>query len=627
MSLSLHVRGMLVAGGLVLACPALVSGQTGCVADGSEYAPAIPLAGDQVFPQASISPAGGFLVWQDNTIDGDGWGISAQKVDANFSADFDAFRVNTIGAGDQSNPQVSLLNGGGAAFVWQGGAAGFPHIKARFLSTNNTWTTGSDVAVNTFTNDIQVDPVVATLTNGNVLIAWGSFNEAAAGSMQDVYARLFTPAGAAVGGELAINQTTAYNQRSATVATLSGGGFVVAWVSEQQRFENGVDVYARLFNAAGVAQGGEFLVNTSTNVCSNPSVAAAADGGFAVAWSEKDLAVRTNGWDVFVRTYSGGGVGGAARRVNTRVYGDQLVPKISFAGGSYLMVWTSLGQDGSGKGVYGQTLQADGAAAGGEFRVNTTTVGDQMQPAVAADGGQRFLVTWTSFAGGLNSFDARAQRYAAALLPPNAPSAPYVTVLSSTNLMVSWPPQEGYSVANYEVYADGAVAGSPTAAVTNSWWTMNGLTAGSTHTFRLAFVLADGRRSALSTAATGTTYSKITWGGIPVGWMSQYFGSDSSTWPVATAPVNSGGPTLLYIFLSGGNPLDSSTWLRMRLTPSAQGFFLSWNPQPGLIYQVQSSTNMSSWANLGLPRYAAGTNDAINVGGSNRGYYRVLRLR
>ena len=618
---------MLVAGGLVLACPSLVSGQTGCVADGGEYAPAIPLAGDQVYPQASISPAGGFLVWQDNNIDGDGWGVSAQEVDANFSAKYGAFRVNSIGTGDQVNPQVSLLNGGGAAFVWQGGAAGFPHIKARFLSTSNTWTTGADVAVNTFTNDIQVGPALATLTNGNVLIAWGSFNEAAADSMQDVYARLFTPAGAAVGGELAINQATLYNQRTPAVAALSSGGFVVAWVSEQQRFDNSVDVYARLFNAAGVAQGGEFLVNTGTNVCANPSVAASADGGFAVAWSEKDLAVRTNGWDVFVRTYSTAAVGGTARRVNTRVYGDQLVPKISYSGGSYLEVWTSLGQDGSGKGVYGQTLQADGSAAGGEFRINTATAGDQMQPTVAADGGQRFLVLWTSFAGGLNSFDVRAQRYAAALLPPSAPSAPYVTVLSSTNLMVSWPAQGGYSVANYEVYADGALAGSPTVAVTNSWWTMNGLTAGSTHTFRLAFVLTDGRRSALSAVASGTTYSKFMWGGIAWDWMIQYFGSDSSTWPSATAPVNSGGPTLLYVFLSGGNPLDSSTWLRTRLTPSAQGFFLSWNSQPGLIYQVQSSTNMSSWPNLGLPRYAAGTNDAINVGGSNRGYYRVLRLR
>jgi hypothetical protein len=84
---------------------------------------------------------------------------------------------------------------------------------------------------------------------------------------------------------------------------------------------------------------------------------------------------------------------------------------------------------------------------------------------------------------------------------------------------------------------------------------------------------------------------------------------------------------LLEIFLSGGNPLVPSTWLRTQLASTSQGFFLNWNPQPGFLYQVQTSADLASWTNLGAPRFAAGTQDSLNVGGNNVGYYRVLMLR
>ena len=38
------------------------------------------LPGDQVLPDVAITPAGGFVVWQDNVTDGSGWGVSARTV-------------------------------------------------------------------------------------------------------------------------------------------------------------------------------------------------------------------------------------------------------------------------------------------------------------------------------------------------------------------------------------------------------------------------------------------------------------------------------------------------------------------------------------------------------------------
>jgi hypothetical protein len=626
MSFSLHVRGLLAVGCLVAASPRLVLAQAGFVPQAGEYAIAGSLPGDQVQPQIAVKASGGYVVWQDNITDGDGWGISARKLNSSFSGVLSNFRVNQQGAGDQQNARVSLLNDGGAAFIWQGGPQGFQRIYARFLSGGGTWTTG-DVQVNTFTNDYQADPAICTLTNGNVVAAWGSFNEAAAGSLQDVYAQILTPAGQKIGGEIPVNQFTPYNQRNAALAALPNGGFVVTWVSEQERMANSVDVYARLFDANGAALSDEFLVNTSTNVCAQPSVAAAADGSFAIAWAERDLAsIHTNSWDVYARVFTGAGAGGTVNRVNTYTYGDQFAPKISFAGGSYLEVWTSMGQDGSGMGVYGQFLNASGSPQGGEFRVNTTTASDQMEPAVAADGSSQFVAVWTSFTGFQYSFDLYAQRYASAAQPLPQPAAPYVVTLSSNSLSVTWPALAGYAVADYEVYADG-VTNHAAAAVTNNWWTLTGLAAGSSHTFALDYVLTDGRRSPLSATASGTTWSGLNWGGIPFEWMSQYYGSDLSKWPPAATVLSPGGPTLLYVFLSGGNPLDSTTWLRTQLQPTAQGLFLSWNTQAGLVYQVQASTDTKVWANLGAPRFAAGTVDSLYVGAGSQGYYRVLRVR
>lgn len=198
--------------GLALASPALLTAQPTFIPQATEYSIAGALPGDQIHSQVGLTASGGFLVWEDNITDGYGQGISAQRLDSSFSPAFAPFRVNAIVAGDQEQPRVAMLSNGGAAFVWQGGPRSSQHIYARFLSSSNLWLSTNDLQVNTASNKFQIAPEVAVLTNGNLVVAYSSYNQAASDSMQDVYAQILSPAGQKVGGEFLVNQFTTYNQ-------------------------------------------------------------------------------------------------------------------------------------------------------------------------------------------------------------------------------------------------------------------------------------------------------------------------------------------------------------------------------------------------------------------------------
>ena len=654
-----HLLQRCFALGLLLAAISQVSAQTNYYGtNGTEYALTGTAPGNHIYPDLAISSTNGFLVWQDNVTDGSGWGISACHLDSTYSA-ASTFRVNRIGTNNQEHARVAMLHNGGAVFVWQGGAHGFQHIYAEFLTPTNTFVTTNDILIDSFTNYFQIAPTVAVLTNGNVVILWSSYDQAGTNSMQDIYGQIMTPTGTFVGTNFLVNQFTSYNQRTPAVAALSNGGFVATWISEQEVTAVGsygsntvyssagsaatpsVSAYARLFSPAGAALGSEFKVETDSNPCADPAVAGAADGSYLIVWGEYNQADSTNGWDIYARSFTNS-TGGSVAVVNTRLYGDQYGPRISNIGLDYLVTWTSLGQDGSREGVYGQFLHNNGAAVGTEFRVNTTTAGSQMQAAPASDGVAQFLVLWSgvNYTNTPVNFDLYAQRYANAAAVLNPMSAPFVWApftlsnnIYQPRLTVTWPSVLGLSVSNYQVFVDGSA--TPAGIVTSNQWTMtaaNGLTTNATHFFAVNYVVTGGRSAPLSATNSGTTWSGLNWGGIPYEWMAEYFGGyvngkyTTRYWPAAST-VLAPGFTLTQVFVSGGSPLDSTTWLQGNLIQTSQGLFLSWNTQAGATYQVQNTVNFQSWSNVGSPRFAAGASDSIYIGGSSAGFYRVVLLR
>ena len=83
--------------------------------------------------------------------------------------------------------------------------------------------------------------------------------------------------------------------------------------------------------------------------------------------------------------------------VNVTTAGSQFAPAVAGeVGGPFLAAWQSADQDGSGAGIYARLFDSDGTALTGEFRVNQTTAGDQITPAVAYSPAGIFLVAWAS---------------------------------------------------------------------------------------------------------------------------------------------------------------------------------------------------------------------------------------
>merc|ERR1711998_163930 len=99
-------------------------------------------------------------------------------------------------------------------------------------------------------------------------------------------------------------------------------------------------------------------------------------------------------------------------RVNTYTAGKQHSPNIgTFSNGKFIVVWQSVGQDGSDSGVYGQRYNADGTKLNSEFRVNTHTTDDQTLPCVGTFSDGKFVVAWDSFGQDGSEYGVYGQRY------------------------------------------------------------------------------------------------------------------------------------------------------------------------------------------------------------------------
>jgi hypothetical protein len=116
---------------------------------------------------------------------------------------------------------------------------------------------------------------------------------------------------------------------------------------------------------------------------------------------------------IFGQRYDSGGVAqGGEFPVNSQTQSAQFGPSVaSDASANFVVVWDSLGQDGSSFGVFGRRYDSAGAAQGDEFQINSFTTNGQFPASVAATGTGQFVVVWSSFGQDGSDFGVLGQRF------------------------------------------------------------------------------------------------------------------------------------------------------------------------------------------------------------------------
>ncbi|MBI3838962.1 MAG: hypothetical protein HY288_13655, partial [Planctomycetia bacterium] len=249
-------------------------------------------AGAQDTPTIAMDATGDFVVaWASKNQDGSDYGIYAQRYNAAGAAQGTEFKVNTYTTGVQDAPSVAMDSTGDFVVTWESGPGiGNPApaqdgdgygVYAQRYNADGT-ASGGEFQVNTFTAKNQDAPAIAIDPNGDFVITWESYGQD--GDRYGVYAQQFNASASPQGGEFRVNQFTTGPQSFPTVAMDSTGDFVVAWQSyAQDGSEEGI--FAQPYSSSGAAQGSPFQVNTyTTNVQDLAAIAMDANGDFGVVW-------------------------------------------------------------------------------------------------------------------------------------------------------------------------------------------------------------------------------------------------------------------------------------------------------------------------------------------------------
>jgi hypothetical protein len=431
--------------------------------DGSPAGPALRVntytTSSQSNPAVARDPAGRFLVvWQSvQPEDTSSGGIFARLFDETGSALTAELRVNTHTTQQQQNASVAAISGG-FVVVWSSyGQDGSSHgiFGQRFDDTAAVL--GAEFAVNTYTTFAQLFPAVAATGGGSgFVVTWETSGD---GNLSGISARRFAASGAPDTDEFHVNITTTLQQRFPSVGADGGGGFLIAWESNQS---GAYQVYAQRYAASGAPAGSEFRVSTYTTG-GGSSVVGLAGGGFVVAWtgpgdgsfngalaqrysasgapdgdpfalnaytssSQSGVALARGIGGGFVAVWDSptqdGNVDGifgrqvvfapptdvADLRVNTYTTMGQIGATVAVGPAGFVIVWTSVSsQDGQANGVFGQRFGPGGAPLGDEFRVNTTTTSNQQRPLVSLLANGEFVVVFED----QNGFDLMGRRFAA----------------------------------------------------------------------------------------------------------------------------------------------------------------------------------------------------------------------
>lgn len=353
-------------------------------------------------------------VWEDeNDLDGSDDAVFGQRFDRTGNRLGTEFQANTYTFGDQGYVDICCADSGSFVVVWQSeedqDGSGYGVFGQRYDSLGTR--VGTEFQVNTYTSGDQQEQKICCDAAGNFVVVWRSPHD---GDDPGVFAQRYQSNGMPAGTEFQVNTYTFEEQYEPDICCGEEGSFVVAWagagVGEGDGQEPGI--FSQRFDSLGAPVGTEFLVNTYTrNEQDEPSICCDDPGGFVVVWTSSRQDGSADG--IFGQRYdSNGGARGTEFRVNNYTSDQQQDADVCCDSlGNFVVAWESYYQDGYGVGVFCRKFDAGGSLQGDETQVNTYTVNRQFDPAVSCDDEGGFVVVWTSLEQDGNNFGIFGQRF------------------------------------------------------------------------------------------------------------------------------------------------------------------------------------------------------------------------
>jgi hypothetical protein len=234
------------------------------------------------------------VVWESRAFTGPvsgGDSIRGQRYDSTGLPQSAEFQVNTYATGDQRRPTVASDSAGNCVVVWDSdgspGSDPSSSIQGRRFDSAGM-PQGDQFQVNTYTTDGQRSAAVASDSVGNFVVAWESFGSSESDTSRfSIQGQRFNGTGVPQGSQFQVNTYTTSEQLDPMVASDSNGNFVVVWESlgSSGSDTSSYGVHGQRYDSAGSPQGGQFQVNTyTTSEQLHTAVATDGAGNFVVVW-------------------------------------------------------------------------------------------------------------------------------------------------------------------------------------------------------------------------------------------------------------------------------------------------------------------------------------------------------
>lgn len=209
------------------------------------------------------------------------------------------------------------------------------------------------------------------------------------------------------------------DQQLPDTAMDADGNFVVVFQNDVPG--SGATVAARLYDAQGTPAAAEFQVNTTgINDTMFPNVAMDEAGDFVVVWMDNFADGNSDG--IMAQRYNAAGIPqGNNVTVNTTTEGRQYRADVAMdADGDFVVVWEDDPFNDTKRRIHGQRFSADGAPQGTELEISMDSAIDHTWPRVAMDADGDFVVSWQSGNVGAN-MDLAVRRFDVGGNPKGAP--------------------------------------------------------------------------------------------------------------------------------------------------------------------------------------------------------------